>query len=202
MARPKSTSRYLNQIKINQLISQGNRLQNSWFFFSKSVKKSVKCGLRVLRARSTRASQARRVCEAREKKPSLPSLALCFQPCLRPFVWLLAHTWIRKNTDCFAVYQGKNEKSHCCLEKGSQSWAPIINSTSWQLMISLMLHLTLTSAAWFEDEQYDTNPRETVLFSRESWCFPPLCLGNIRTRGKTKLTGFPRDLTLSVLLYF
>ena len=26
--------------------------------------------------------------------------------------------------------------------------------------------------------------------------------GNIRTRGKTKLTGFPRDLTLSVLLYF
>ena len=25
--------------------------------------------------------------------------------------------------------------------------------------------------------------------------------GNIRTRGKTKLTGFPRDLTLSVLLY-
>ena len=26
--------------------------------------------------------------------------------------------------------------------------------------------------------------------------------GNIRTRGKTKLTGFPRDLTLSILLYF
>ena len=26
--------------------------------------------------------------------------------------------------------------------------------------------------------------------------------GNIRTRGKTKLTGFPRDLALSVLLYF
>ena len=25
---------------------------------------------------------------------------------------------------------------------------------------------------------------------------------NIRTRGKTKLTGFPRDLTLSVLTYF
>ena len=26
--------------------------------------------------------------------------------------------------------------------------------------------------------------------------------GIIRTRGKTKLTGFPRDPTLSVLLYF
>ena len=26
--------------------------------------------------------------------------------------------------------------------------------------------------------------------------------GNIRTRAKTKLTGFPRDLTLIVLLYF
>ena len=35
---------------------------------------------------------------------SLPSLALCFQPRSRPFVWLLARTWIRKNTDCFAVY--------------------------------------------------------------------------------------------------
>ena len=34
---------------------------------------------------------------------SLPSLALCFQPRSRPFVWLLSHTWICKNTDCFAV---------------------------------------------------------------------------------------------------
>ena len=37
-------------------------------FFSKSVKKSVKRGVRVLRARSARASHARRACEAREKK--------------------------------------------------------------------------------------------------------------------------------------
>ena len=65
-----------------------------------------------------RASQAHRACEAREKKPSLPSLALCFQPCSRPFVWLLTHTWICKNTDCFAVYQGKNEKSHLLSGKG------------------------------------------------------------------------------------
>ena len=34
---------------------------------------------------------------------SLPSLALCFQPRSRPFVWLFARTWIRKNTDCFAA---------------------------------------------------------------------------------------------------
>ena len=38
------------------------------FFFSKSVKKSVKRGVRVLRARSARVSHARRACEAREKK--------------------------------------------------------------------------------------------------------------------------------------
>ena len=37
-------------------------------FFSKSVKKSVKSGVRVLRARSGRASHAGRACEAREKK--------------------------------------------------------------------------------------------------------------------------------------
>ena len=39
---------------------------------------------------------------------SLPSLALCLQPRSRPFVWLLPRDWIRKNTDCFAVYW-KNE---------------------------------------------------------------------------------------------
>ena len=42
------------------------------FFLSKSVKKSVKRGVRVLRARSVRASPARtparRACEGREKK--------------------------------------------------------------------------------------------------------------------------------------
>ena len=76
-------------------------------FFSKSVKTSVKRGVRVLRARSARASHARRACKARKKTvflASFSSLALCFQPRSRPFVWLLAHTWIRKNTDCFAVY--------------------------------------------------------------------------------------------------
>ena len=35
-------------------------------FFPKSVKKSVKRGVRVLRARGARASHARRACEARE----------------------------------------------------------------------------------------------------------------------------------------
>ena len=40
-------------------------------FFSKSVKKSVKRGVRVLRARSARASHARRACEAREEKPTV-----------------------------------------------------------------------------------------------------------------------------------
>ena len=72
-------------------------------FFSKSVNKTVKCGVRVLRARSKRASHVHRACEAREKKTSLPSLALSFQPLSRPFVWLLERTWIRRNTDCFAV---------------------------------------------------------------------------------------------------
>ena len=55
-------------------------------FFSKSVKKSVKRGVRVLRARSARVWGE--------------SLALRCQPRSRPFVWLLAYTW---NTDCFAV---------------------------------------------------------------------------------------------------
>ena len=57
------------------------RLQNSRFFFSKSVKKSVKRGVRILSVRSARASHARKECEAREIffsvfLASLPSLAL------------------------------------------------------------------------------------------------------------------------------
>ena len=40
-------------------------------FFSKSVKKWVKRAVRVLRARSARASHARSVCEARETKPTV-----------------------------------------------------------------------------------------------------------------------------------
>ena len=43
---------------------------------------------------------------------SLPSLALCFQPHSRPFVWLLARTWIRKNTHCFAVYFDRQQEFH------------------------------------------------------------------------------------------
>ena len=64
------------------------RLQNSRFFFlfSKSVKKSVKRAVRGFRARSARASHARRACETRLS----PGLALCFQLRSRPFVWLLA----------------------------------------------------------------------------------------------------------------
>ena len=75
-------------------------------FFSKSVNKSVKRGKSLTRAKS--ASLTRPSCEAREKKPSLPSLTLHFQPCSRPLVWLLALTWKRKNTDCFAVYKRAN----------------------------------------------------------------------------------------------
>ena len=72
-------------------------LQNSRFFFSKSVKKSVKRAVRVLRARSARASHARRVPVGlvRRDSPqvslSLSGLGLCFQLRSRPFVWLLAH---------------------------------------------------------------------------------------------------------------
>ena len=67
-----------------------SRLQNSRFFLK--ISKEIGKAWRV----------------RREKKnvflASLPGLALCFQPCSRPFVWLLARTWIHKNTDCFAVY--------------------------------------------------------------------------------------------------
>ena len=55
-----------------------------------------------------------------------------------------------------------------------------------------------------ENQQYTLN-----VWSRgKQFCFPESPgvsrdedVGNIRTRGKTKLTSFPRDHTLSTLLY-
>ena len=66
------------------------RLQNSRFFLKISKEIGKACRKSLTRAKRDLAS--------------LPSLALCFQPRSRPFVWLLARTWIRKTTDCFAVY--------------------------------------------------------------------------------------------------
>ena len=48
-----------------------SRLQNNRLFFSKSVKKSVKRGVRVLSAKLACLTRARKACEAREKKPSI-----------------------------------------------------------------------------------------------------------------------------------
>ena len=50
------------------LVSLGLDCEAVGFFFSKSVKKSVKRDVRVLRARRARASHALRACKAREKK--------------------------------------------------------------------------------------------------------------------------------------
>ena len=47
----------------------------------------------------------------------------------------------------------------------------------------------------------DPEGNSSFCFS-ESPVFRDEVEGNIRTRGKTKLTGFQRDVALSVLLYF
>ena len=51
--------------------NEAENIERDWGETLKSVKKSVKRGVRVLRAQSARASHARRVCEAREKKPTV-----------------------------------------------------------------------------------------------------------------------------------
>ena len=61
------------------------RLQNSRFFLSKSVKKSVKRGVRVLRVRSARASHARRACDTREKKSVSPQSRSMFSALFKTF---------------------------------------------------------------------------------------------------------------------
>ena len=68
------------------------RLQNSRFFFSKSVKKSVKRGVKVLRARSARASHAR-IAVSLSVFSFVPDLLF---DCSRVIEYA-------KNTDCFAV---------------------------------------------------------------------------------------------------
>ena len=84
-----------------------SRLQNSRVFFSKSVKKSVKRGVRVLRARSARASHARRACEAREKKRIFsvsPQSHSPFSASFQTFC-LTARAYLNtQNTDCSVIY--------------------------------------------------------------------------------------------------
>ena len=88
------------------------------FFFSKSVKKSVKRGIRV-----------------EPHTPVLASLALDFQPRSRPFVWLLARTWIRKNTDYFAVY---NNPKYAPRSLPVPVFSP---NSKWQLVLWTMFYV-------------------------------------------------------------
>ena len=72
-------------------------------FFSKSVKKSVKGGIRVfVREPHTPIGRVRR---GKKYRPSP------VQPRSRPFVWLLARTWIRKNirTVLQSIWQTTNK---------------------------------------------------------------------------------------------
>ena len=77
------------------------RLQNSRFFLK--ISKKVKCGVRVLRARSARASHAR----------GAPQSRSLFSTSFQTFCWLLARAWIHKNTDCFEVYSKLSFLSTC-----------------------------------------------------------------------------------------
>ena len=75
-----------------------NKLQNSrFFFFLKSVKKSVKRGVRVLRAWNARALYARRACEAREKSVS-PQSGSLFSASFQTFC-LTARGYLNKQKD-------------------------------------------------------------------------------------------------------
>ena len=122
------------------------RLQNSRFFFSKSVNKSVKRGVRVL---------------------PLPSLALCFQARSRPFVWLLARTWIRIHTQKYGLF--------CSLD-GDRILIQLRSLTRWQKVIN---YTTEHTATWrgnrsfrcksfqCELKQYNYNQAKDVkLFTR------------------------------------
>jgi len=58
-------------------------------FFLKSGLVWCEASVRTSRVLHARASHANSAC-------ALPSLALCFQSCSRPFVWLFVSTWIWK----------------------------------------------------------------------------------------------------------
>ena len=100
-------------------------LQLDWkrsvFFSQNQVKKSVKRGVRVLRSRSSRASQARRapVGRVRREKKTVclasppPSLALRFQSRCRPFVWLLRRFWTRQKYGLFCSLCGNVKLLSC-----------------------------------------------------------------------------------------
>ena len=97
------------------------RLENSRFFGSKSVYRSVR----------------------------VSHLALCFQSRSRPFVWPFARIWTRKNTDCFAVYrypalQGGSliQTFQIAVRSWGKTWKILSSSSS--LVSVIQHHLTST----------------------------------------------------------
>ena len=121
---------------------QCSRMQNSRVFFSKSVKKSAKCGVRVLLARASHALRKKTDCPFSIFFPvflaSLPSLALCFQPRSRPFVWLprvLEYAKIRtvlQSNSALILAHAENsnligEKLSECRSKFSAPWKPLFH---------------------------------------------------------------------------
>ena len=80
------------------------------FFFSKSVNKTEKSGVRVLRARSARASHVRRACEAREIKNVSPQFCSLFSASFQTFC-LTARAYL--NTQKYGLF--------CSLQRSQDS---------------------------------------------------------------------------------
>ena len=97
--------------------NENNTLQKSRVFLKISKEISKAWWKSLIRAKRA-SGRVRR----EKKKTSLPCLALCFQPCSRPFVWLLVRTWIRKNTNCFVVYGNKEERK-CDNRNVTETWS-------------------------------------------------------------------------------
>ena len=68
-------------------------------------------------------------------RASLPSLALCFQARSRPFVWLLARTWIRIYTQKYGLF--------CSLD-GDRILLQLRSLTRWQKVINYTTEHTAT----------------------------------------------------------
>ena len=90
-----------------------------------------------------------------------------------------------------------------CWDAQNHSTNQTAGNSLFSSEIVLMNDIQLTCFNdWYSNDQYTlsvwSRGKQLVLFSLESWCFPRL---RLRKQRENKANKFPRDHTLSVLLY-
>ena len=123
--------------------------------------------------------------------------------------WTTTQTWsLKLKTNDFQVMP--EEKQHLVEENDADSVRKVLCKSfiQWFYSFSFVFFCCCWSTLKWKSRNITKHlmpgpsGNQLVLFSLESWCLPRLRLGKHQDSRENKTNCFPRDLALSVLLYF